>query len=54
MEEDDYIVHAKKGCDIRETIFYELAEQRMPILEMNTVTKSLEDVFIELTQEGGK
>ena len=54
MEEEDFIVHAKKGCDIRENIFYELAEQRMPILEMNTVTKSLEDVFIELTQEGGK
>ncbi|MBQ8626536.1 MAG: ABC transporter ATP-binding protein [Agathobacter sp.] len=54
IEEDNYIVHAKKGCDIRENVFYELAEQRMPILEMNTVTKSLEDVFIELTQEGGK
>lgn len=51
--EDDYIiVNAKKGCDIRENVFYELAENRMPILEMNTVTKSLEDVFIELTQEG--
>lgn len=54
IEVDNYIVHAKKGCDIRENVFYELAEQRMPILEMNTVTKSLEDVFIELTQEGGK
>lgn len=54
IEGEDFIVHAKKGCDIRETVFYELAEQRMPILEMNTVTKSLEDVFIELTQGGTK
>lgn len=53
-EEDNYIVRAKKGCDIRENVFYELAEHRKPILEMNTITKSLEDVFIELTQEGGK
>ena len=54
FEEDYIIVHAKKGYDIREAVFYELAECKMPILEMNTITKSLEDVFIELTQEGGK
>lgn len=54
FEDEQVVVYAKKGCDIRENIFYELAEHRMPILQMNTVTKSLEDVFIELTQEGGK
>ncbi len=54
FEEDYIIAYAKKGCDIRENIFYVLAENKMPILEMNTITKSLEDVFIELTQEGGK
>lgn len=47
-------VHAKKGCDIRESVFYKLAKEKLPILEMHTITKSLEDVFIELTQEGGK
>lgn len=54
FEDEQVVVHAKKGCDIRENIFYELAEHRMPILQMNTITKSLEDVFIELTQEGEK
>lgn len=46
-------VRAKKGCDIREDVFYRLAKEKLPILEMHIVTKSLEDVFIELTQEGG-
>ena len=54
IEEIHLLVHAKKGCDVRELIFYKLAKEKLPILEMHTITKSLEDVFIELTQEGGK
>lgn len=50
--ESNVAVIAKKGCDIREKVFYQLAEAKMPILEMQTVIKSLEEVFIELTQEG--
>ena len=45
-------VYSIKGVDIREDIFQAFSEAKSPILEMHTVTKSLEDVFLELTQEG--
>lgn len=38
--------------DIRETVFYNMAECRCPILEMRFAHQSLEDVFLELTEEG--
>lgn len=37
--------------DIREPIFYALAEARLPIMEMSHLEKSLEDIFLELTGE---
>ena len=37
--------------DIREELFYWLAEAKMPIMELTVVEKSLEDVFLELTEE---
>lgn len=39
-------------ADIREELFYWLAEAKMPIMELTVVEKSLEDVFLELTEEG--
>jgi ABC-2 type transport system ATP-binding protein len=45
-------VYATKGADIRETVFALLAQNQIPVLEMHTVIKSLEDVFLEITQEG--
>ena len=52
---DDKIrVYAKKGADVREEVFRQMAEHAVPVLEMRTVTKSLEDVFLEITQEGGE
>lgn len=45
--------YAAKNSDVREAIFCQMADHRIPILEMRTVIKSLEDVFLELTQEGG-
>lgn len=39
-------------ADIREELFYWLAEAKMPIMELTAVEKSLEDVFLELTEEG--
>lgn len=47
------LVSAKKDCDIREDIFHTCAEAQLPILEMKTEEKSLEDVFLELTAKGG-
>ena len=48
------LVTAKKDADVREAIFHTCVEHHMPILEMKAASKSLEDVFLELTsQEGG-
>ena len=35
--------------DIREPLFYLLAEEKLPLLDMHISTKSLEDIFLELT-----
>lgn len=48
-EEVQFTVVAKKDKDIREQIFETCVNANMPILAMCPVTKSLEDVFLELT-----
>ncbi len=45
---------AKKEADIREKVFDACVEGHFAILEMRTVTKSLEDVFLELTTKEGE
>lgn len=40
-----------RDIDIREGLFFALAEKKMPLLELKFKTKSLEDLFIELTTE---
>jgi ABC-2 type transport system ATP-binding protein len=40
-----------ENCEIREELFYKLAEEKCPILRMQFMRMSLEDVFLELTQE---
>ena len=48
------LVTAKKDADVREAIYHTCVEHHMPILEMKAASRSLEDVFLELTsQEGG-
>ena len=48
------LVTAKKDADVREAIYHTCVEHHMPIIEMKAASKSLEDVFLELTsQEGG-
>ncbi len=39
------------GEDIRETIFFDFADKRLPILSMHSQKASLEEVFLELTSE---
>ncbi len=52
----------EKGCikavietevkeDIRVELFYALAGEKLPVLSMNRLEKSLEDIFLELTDE---
>lgn len=43
-------VFAREDVDIREEVFYCLAEHRLPILSMQQKAKSLEDIFLELTE----
>ena len=50
-EEVDALVNVEKGADIREAVFFKLAEKKMPILSMSLSQKSLEDIFLELTGE---
>lgn len=40
--------------DIREELFYKLAESKCPILELNHKVPTLEEVFLRLTGEGTK
>lgn len=48
----ELVVYAQKGADVREDVFRALAEKHFAVLEMHTIEKSLEDVFLEITQEG--
>lgn len=52
-EEKDGVVVLRvlsaESKDAREAVFYALAEAKMPIMSMQFVTKSLEDIFLELT-----
>ena len=41
--------------DLRESIFYALAEAKCPIMDMHISNRSLEDIFLELTgRDSGK
>ncbi len=44
-------VIAKENADVREAVFYALAEVKLPIMSMQYSQKSLEDIFLELTED---
>lgn len=51
-KEDGFIeaaVIVEKGCDVREKVFYTMADIKAPIYKMEQKSKSLEDIFLELT-----
>ena len=56
-QKDEACVHlnliAKPGMDIREQVFDACVNHGFVILQMNPVSKSLEDVFLELTEKEG-
>ena len=41
------------GEDIREKVFYLFAEERLPIYGMKQMGETLEEVFLQLTQNAG-
>ena len=54
QKETSLRIYARTGSDVREQVFHLMAEHQIPVLEMHTVTKSLEDVFLEITTDGGQ
>lgn len=44
-------IKVKEDMDVREQVFYALADAKLPILEMKTMVRSLEDIYLELTGE---
>ena len=49
-ETSDFIVSAKNNADIRRLLFNTCAKSGYPILVMNPMSASLEDIFIKLTE----
>jgi len=46
-----YIVEADKDVDVRRPIFYAMAKAGYPIIELKSLSMSLEDIFLQLTTE---
>ena len=49
-----YKIESKDGADVRRQVFEVCARLGAPILNMETVTASLEDVFLNLTRESAR
>jgi len=47
----DYLIETKPGADIRRTMFSRLAERSWPILMLRSMELTLEDIFLQLTEE---
>lgn len=46
-----YVLHSPNSYDIRKELFFSMAAAGYPILELKQNTMSLEDVFLQLTEE---
>ena len=46
-----FVVETDCSSDVREAIFFAMADRGWPIVEMKTIDMSLEDVFLKLTTE---
>lgn len=47
----DFLIEAEPNVDVRPLIFTKLAAENMPILSMQAVDISLEDIFLEVTEK---
>ena len=45
------LLETEANKDIRKELFYALAEKKLPIMSMNRMEKSLEDIFLTLTED---
>ncbi len=46
-----YAIEAERGIDVRKTLFYALAEHNYPIMGLEAMGTSLEDIFISLIEK---
>jgi ABC-2 type transport system ATP-binding protein len=52
-QQDKFIqIISHEGEDVREEVFYALADARLPLLHMQYSAQSLEEIFLELTKDG--
>ena len=49
----EYVVEANPGVDVRREIFKRLAERNWPLLGLRSSEMTLEDIFLQLTKDGG-
>ncbi len=47
----DYIVESQKDCDVRTELFASLSKNNLPILMIKAMDMSLEDIFLQITEE---
>lgn len=48
------MLSTKEDMDIREEVFFKMADAHCPILEMQSKKVSLEEIFLELTEDDKK
>lgn len=53
-EHYNVLITTKENKDVREAVFFAFANNKLPILEMNTKKTSLEEVFLRMTEGGTK
>ncbi len=49
----DYSLEAEPGADIRRELFNRLADRSYPLLGLKSTELTLEDIFLQLTADGG-
>jgi ABC-2 type transport system ATP-binding protein len=47
----DYVVETEKDVDVRRPVFFELAKNGYPILELKSIGMTLEDIFLQVTNQ---
>ena len=48
----DFLIESDRKIDIRQTLFARMAKQETPIMMMKPMDMTLEDIFLQLTQDG--
>ncbi len=47
----EFIIEENQNCDVREAVFYKLAENKLPLMLMQSADPSLEEIFLKLTND---